>query len=331
MSAFQGFDIKLNLRENIDDRDVLNNLGGAPIADDISLFLNNLRNTSTLEVTSAQISGSFIRFNQILQPFVYTNNTEIKVGNATFFVGDSNTVNEFRIYTNKELTNLVTNPPTGNYIRSDAVSFNDITQLVPFRDPLVIENIAESQNGESEEIGGEEGDQLSLRPNPYISFVRVYREIRTGFDQGISSYINTIDDNLGLFSLRKTNSISSIVDFSSNNSLSLSGNILLKDPNGINDTSVSTVSGPGIFILDPETEQATRIFSSNENVWTENGNDLVADTREIVVGNFIFDDGVRILRKNNLPDITAESAVVTDFTHFATVTVNGEEYSICLL
>ena len=43
MSSFQGFDIKLNLSENTDDRDVLNNLGIAPIADDIALFTNNLR------------------------------------------------------------------------------------------------------------------------------------------------------------------------------------------------------------------------------------------------------------------------------------------------
>jgi hypothetical protein len=322
MSAFQGFDIKLNLGESSDDRDALNNLGGAPIADDIVLFLNNLRNASKLEVTASEIDGSFIRFNPDLQRFIFTNNTRLTNGSSTFFVGDSNTVNEFRLYTDEGLTNLVSNPATGTYSRSDAVTFQDIINLVRFRD-LVIENISLSQ------IGDFDVDEQQIE-NVYSSFIRVYGRIRTGFPTTISGYINGIDNELGLFSLRKLNSVNSLTNFNSPNKLSLSGKIFVSDPDGVNNNSVSSTSGPGIFILDPDTDQATRIFSSNENVWTESGNDLVAATREIVVGNFIFDDGARILRKNNLPQIVTEEELVTNFTHFTDVVVNGETYSICL-
>jgi hypothetical protein len=322
MSAFQGFDIKLNLRESSDDRDVLNNLGGAPIADDIVLFLNNLRNTSQLEVTSSEIDNSFIRFNPDVQRFIFTNGTELKIGSDTFFVGDSNTLNEFRLYSDSGLSNLVSSPPLGTYTRSNAVTFNDITNLVNFREP-VIENISLSQVGEFNE-----SDQRIA--NIYTSFVLTYGRIRTGFPSTVSGYIRRIDNELDVFNLRKDNSINTLVDFDSDNRLSLSGKIFVSDPAGENDNSVSSTSGPGIFILNTGTGAGTRIFSSNENVWTEDGNDLVAASKEIVVGNFIFDDGARILRKNSLPQIVTEEQPITDYTHFINVTVNGETYSLCL-
>jgi hypothetical protein len=321
-SAFQGFDIKFNLSESDDGFDILNNLGGAPIASDISLFLNNLRNASILEVTSAEIQESFIRFNPNVQRFVFTNKTKITIGSSVFFVGDSNTINEFRLYTDEELTDLVTNPEEGTYKRSNAVTSNDITNLVRFRDP-VIEDISLSQVGE---FDSSQQDII----NPYDSFIRVYSRIRSGFSSGISGYINSIESELDVFSQRKENSLNSQLDFNSSNKLSLTGKIYVSDPDGVNNNSVSSVSGPGIFILDPDTDQATRIFSSNENVWTEDGTDLVAASREIVVGNFVFNDGVRILQKNSFPTIAQEQQPITNFTHYVNVTVNGEVYSLCL-
>jgi len=320
MAAFQGFDIKLNLRETTSGRSILNNIGGSPIADDVELFLNNLRNTSEIEVTASEIDGSFIRFNPNIQRFIFTNGTRITKGSDTFFVGDSNTINEFRLYTDEQLSNLVTNPTQGIYSRSDAVTFDDITNLVRFRQP-VIENVSLSQVGDAE-------DTQQRNDNIYTSYIRVYNEIR-GFSSGVSGLINNIDNELDVFGLRKANSVNSLINFESDNKLSLSGNIFVSDPDGQNDNAVNP-TGPGIFILDPDTNQATRIFSSNENVWTEDGNDLVAATEEIVVGNFIFDGGARILRKNNFPQIVTEQELATDFTHFVDVTVNGETYSLCL-
>jgi hypothetical protein len=315
MSAFQGFDIKLNLEENSDDRDALNNLGTAPIADDITLFLNNLRNTSELVVSSTDIQGSFISFNPEVQGFVFTNSTNITVDSTEFFVGDSNGINEFRLYTDQDLTDLVTTPPVGVYERTDAVTSADISNLVTPRS-LVVENIALSQ------VRGAD-DSTTQNANIFASYIQIY-------GGSIASRINSIDQGLDLFSLRKQKSINTLTDFESTNGLSLSGNILVSDPDGVNNTSVSSASGPGIFILDPATNNATRIFSSNENVWTEDGADLVAASEEIVVGNFVFNDAVRLLQKGGTPEIVTEQDLATEFTHFATVIVNGEEYSLCL-
>lgn len=315
MSAFQGFDRKLDLRENTDDRDSLNNLGTAPIADDITLFINNNRNVSELTVTSNEIQDSFIVFNPDIQGFVYTNFTKIKVGSSNYYVGDSNGINEFRLYTDEALTTLVPTPPVGTYIRSDAVTFTDINNIVTPRD-LVVEDISLSQIVDSSNDGIQNTGVFS-------SFIRV-------FGGSISNRIQSIDQGLDLFSLRKAKSINSLVDFEPSYDISLSGSIVISDPDGINDASVSDVFGPGIFITDPSTNQATRIFSSNDNVWSEDGTDLVAASKEIVVGNLVFDQGARINRKNNAPEIISEQDVVSDFTHFVYITVNGEKYSLCL-
>jgi hypothetical protein len=313
MSAFQGFDKQLNLSENIADRDVLNNLGGAPIADDIVLFLNNLRNTSVLVVTSSERDGSYIRFNPITQPFVFTNGTKITVNTSTFFVGDSNGRNEFRLYSNQALTTLVSTPPLGNYIRSDAVLFDDVSNLVRFRN-LVVEDFSLSQIFDN---------TSGVSDNVYTSYMKTY-------GGSLREYITNIDTELDLFSLRRNNSVNSLLNFNSENKLSLSGNIYVLDPNGINNSTVSATSGPGIFILNPANDQATRIFSSNENVWSSNTTDLIAASKEAVVGNFVFDQGAKILRKSGAPAIVTETNVITQYTHFVKVKVNGEDYSLCL-
>jgi hypothetical protein len=316
MSAFQGYDIKLNLVETVSDRDALNNLGGTPIADDISLFVNNLRNTSVLLVTAEQISGSYIEFNPLAQVFVYTNGTKVTVGSNTYYVGDSNNVNRFRLYTDQSLASLVQNPPLGNYLRTDAISFEDIAQLSPQRD-RVVDDVSLSKITDRSNI------------DLYDSFIRVYNQINNSSDT-LVSYVNSIRSGIDIFNINKENAISGVKDFSTSNKISLSGNILVVDPDGVNDQGVSSSENPGIFILDLATDQPTRIFSSNENVWQESGSDLVADTEEIVVANFIFNDGVRINRKNNNPAIVEETGTVTSYTHFVPVKINGEDYFLCL-
>jgi hypothetical protein len=320
MSAFQGFDINLNLRENISDRDVLNNLGGAPIADDVTLFLNNLRNTSTLTVSLSEIQENYIRFNPNLQRFVFTNGTKISVEDLTFFVGDSNTINEFRLYQNKELTELVNNPPTGIYSRSDAVSYNDIVNLVRFRD-RVVENISLSQVGTL--------DSSLDRSNIYDSYIRVFDEV-LGRPTTLSSYFNSIEREIDLFELNKQTSINNYFNFTSDNRLSLSGNILVFDPDGENNTTVSTTNGPGIFIFDTGSNQSKRAFSSNENLWEDTGTALAVSSKEIVVGNLVFNQTPKIVRKSGSPNLEIETNTVTTFTHFVKAKVNGEDYYLCL-
>lgn len=346
-SAFQGFARNLNLLENSDDRDVLNNLGGEPIADDIILFINNLRNFSFLDVSVDNITVSdvvaddaFIVFNAITQKFVYTDKTKITVNGITYYVGDSNSLNKFRLYTSEDLlpVNLVRNPPTGVYRRSDTVTAEDIRRLVPIRDK-VLENISISKfriiNPGATDV---------INQDFYNSMVRVYYNlVSNGYPTTLKDYFDAIERQLDGFEFTKQKSINSEINFLSTEKLSLAGNFIVKDPGGVNSTSVTSIAGntgspPGIFILNTDDNTAKRIFSGNENSWTDQGTYLEVDSAEIVVGNLVFESPPSILRKNNLPVIvtpittglTPENTVVNDYSHYVSVFVNGEEYFLLL-
>ena len=77
-----GFETSRNLNESVDDRQILNNLGGGNIQLDIALFRNNLRNESEL-TWEYEVDGSTIVDNKFLFPrtvlFVYTNGDEVRV------------------------------------------------------------------------------------------------------------------------------------------------------------------------------------------------------------------------------------------------------------
>lgn len=327
--SFQGFDRKLNLSENTEDRDVLNNLGISPIADDIALFTNNMRNVSELLVTVDKRTGATIRFDEAVQRAVFTDGTEIKAltGNTligTYYVGNSNSVNEFQLFDDPERQQLAF-PPAGvdvKYVRSDAVTKDNVLNLVKKRDP-VIETPSKSQ------ITNFDDTQFGVTTNPYTSLRKVYDLIQSQVST-ISGYLSEIESELDIYQQKKKKSIINDQDFETSEKLIVSGSIIISDPDGTNSTSVSNTSGSGVFILDTATGEAKRAFSDNTNVWEEVGSDLVVDSTEISVGNLVFDDGVRILRKSSLPAITTETALATSFTHYVKVIVDGEEYSLCL-
>jgi len=347
MSAFQGFDRKLNLLENTADRDVLNNLGVAPIADDIALFTNNLRNTSELLVTIDKRQGNTILFNPLAQRFIFTNGTKIKAFSGQtvigdFFVGDSNNLNQFQLYSDENLTQIAF-PPAGvdvRYVRSDAILKEDILNLVKPRRPVVERQSASQitiQDSSADVADGITG--VATPPNIYTSLRRVYSSFRNSVIT-ITEYMNAIESNIDTFEQKRQKSIINNVDFLSEIKVTFNGNIIVTGQIGSN-VDVPLNSGPGIFILDPTTDIGKRAFSDNENVWTAEpvlpaiATDLVGATREIVVGNLVFNSGVRIIRKSGIPEIAQEltpvaSNLANTFTHYVKVTVNGEEYSLCL-
>ena len=329
--SFQGFDKKLNLSENTEDRDVLNNLGIAPIADDLSLFINNMRNVSRLPVTTDKRVGETIIFNENIQRAVFIDGTKIKVFDGTsflgdFYVGNSNNINEFQLFSDPERLNRVVPPAGANvaYERSDAVTKDNVLNLVKKRDP-VIEIASNSQI----ETGIDSDNFLNNTSNPYTSLRTIFGRFSDQLST-IGEYIAAIETELDVFQQKKQNALISNKEFNSSENIIVDGSIIISDPTGINSTSVSNTTVPGIFILDKAAGQAKRAFSDNTNVWTEDSTDLVADSSEISVGNLVFDDGVRILRKSSLPAIATETALASSFTHYVKVRVNGEEYSLCL-
>ena len=327
MSNLQGFDKKLNLSENSSDRDVLNNLGISPIADDIALFMNNMRNTSELLVTTDKRFGNTIRFSPLAQGFIFTNGTKIAAidGNTTvgeYFVGNSNNINEFQLFSDINLNAIVNSPPAGpniRYVRSDAVTKEDIANLVRRRD-LVVETQSNSQIIEPDDSGA---------TNVYTSLRRVYTLLGGQIPDTLSRYLREIESEFDSFAQKKEKSIINNKDFETDQKIIVTGSIIISDPDNYNDNSANT-AGPGLFILDTTTNQAKRAFSDNENIWSVDGTDLVVDSEEVVIGNLVFDDGIRILRKDELPLISTETDLATSFTHFVKVTINGEDYSLCL-
>jgi hypothetical protein len=322
MSGNLGFDVTKNLSESatfvLDER-AINNLGGTPIASDLTLFKNNTKNTSSLTITSDFISGNTIQLPSS-NPFVYSNGTEIRVNNQTRYVGDSNSLNRFRLYSNKQLTNLVQNPPVGEYIRSDVITKENISRYVITRRKTV-----EDFNSSLFITG-----QVSLDDN-LDSLIELYRRLPGFIPSNISDFYITVDQRADLYFRKRDKSIRQNSNFTSINEFFTSGYISITDAQNRNATSLLN-QNPGVFILDVKTGNIFRSFSSKENVWDEtvDVNFLVADTQEISVNKLT-------LTSNSAPSftsirpVTSPSSTITGFTHFLPIYVNNELYSLCLI
>ena len=322
-NPFNGYDIVNNLSESSDDRTNLNNLGVAPIADDVNIFQNNGRNQSILTVTSSEISGNTIVFPEN-NNFVYTNGTMIKVSGVTYYIKQSNGLTEFKLSTNSALSNTVASPPTGDYIRSDEILFANMTNLVKSR-KITVENPSLSLF--QQPIVEQEDDELDSDE----SLIDIFNRATGGASfPTLAQYLQAIDIGLDFYELRKATSILKNSDYSTDVTTIVNGAIVVLDDAGSNDTAV-LASNPGVFILDSNTNEFLRIFSSNANVWTDDANNLIGATKEISMNNLIFDADVSIIDTSSsgiVNSVTSEN--ITEFTHFRKALINGETYYICL-
>ena len=287
MSGFQGFDVKLNLIESTNDELAINNLAGAPIGTDLVRFINNMRNESVIEVSSGNISGSTITIPDA--KFVYTSGTIISVNGTARRVGDSNGVDTFRIY-NITTNNLISNPPVGLYVRSDAVTFENLNRLSPKR-----ERVIEVQSKSIFQLPSTEDPDT----DPFTSLLKTYTLFGERSLTSLSDYIQQVETGLDLVALRKTKSIISGLDYETDTGVSFTGEILVKDPANQNATSYND-NTPGIFILNPADDTKKRIFSSSDNPWEIVGGNLVVNSSEIVVKRIVFDDSVQINAKSGV-------------------------------
>lgn len=321
-TAFQGFNIDYSLREAESDRDYLNNLGGAPIADDIGLFANNLRNKSTITIGASNVSGDTIVL-PTETPSTFTNDTEISVDGTTYFVFDvgRNDDDELTFRLKTALDVIVTSPPTGDYERNDGISSTDLQNLVKFRETIV-DDLTESLIYDVEDEG-------ESNISPYESMIYAFNRYSSSFPNDIKGYFSSIEANESLYYSKKQNSIIRNFDFETSYASNVDGVSIILDEDGLNDTTV-VETNPGIFILNPQTDEFSRIFSSNENVWNEVGSDLVGDTREIGIQTLSFEDGIKIVESGSDVVVTESGMVSTDFTHLSKVLINGEEYYLCM-
>lgn len=340
-TQFQGYDKKLNLKEATSDRDILNNLAGFPVGDDIGLFVNNLRNFSTLTVAQENIVGDTIIFDE-KQPFIYTNGTEVTLNQL------DSTVESYRVKENIVLLDgtksfkletldgtPVTSPLPGDYVRSDAVLFSNLENL---RKPIKInqEDLDKSSNPDIRAWPDTPStlDEIDPLPsNPYESFFVTFAIIE---NQG-GNYLNQKADlvlNIDSYTITVKESLIGNRNFTTDRNLENNNSFAVYDSKKVNSNNTPlSDENPGIYILNNVTQETRRIFSSNDNVWSEVGNNLVCASKEIVIGGSLTFDGPIKLTSPDLNTIVApiSGVIDTDFTHISKVLINDEEYFICLI
>lgn len=324
-SQFLGFDRNKNLTESDSpdsDISIVNNLGGGSISDDLLRFYNNKRNSSYLTVSASNISSNTVTISG--REFVYTNGTQITVNNSVYYVRDSDGVRSFKLSSNSTLFGIVT-PPAGDYYRSDEITLDNIKALA-YERRRTVEDLSESRildNG----TNYVDSDKIFNSLITYISSVYI------NYPSSSGAYLTEIDNSMDFFSLKRNTALVKDKDFSTSYPLSFSGAIRVIDTAGLNNTTLSANSNPGLFIVNPQSGVYTRAFSSNENLWSENNANLVVSSASITVGalDFTGAQGLSLLTKAsaNLVINTALTANL-DFTHSVDITIDGDAYSLCL-
>lgn len=317
---YQGFVIVRNLEENPIDRNALNNLGGSPIADDINLFINNRRNVSTLSVALSNINTTTNKISYIDREIVYTNGTKVihKTDGLVYYIKNSNGLNEFQLSDDELLQSTVALNSTfvGDYERSDEVTFENITNLKRTRRPAIT--------------------QTNDQQNFYLpdAFSTVVKDQIAASENNIDNYLNV-----------KSNALISNKTFLSDINFYNFGHFRITDPDGLNDTSLSTTSNPGIFIYNPATGAKVRAFSDTQNVWENNIDSTYLQTTatKITMGALKIESPTSVFTiqqkagstENIVISATTPSNITTIepnavFRFKTKVSINGEDYFLCL-
>lgn len=311
----QGFVNTNNLKESFSDATVFNNLAGSPEGSDVTLLFNNKRNYSAIEVTGVNVVGNTISFTATLA--VFSNHTPVSVNNTTYYVKSSNGINSFQLSTSSALTNTVSNPPIGTYIRSDEITQANIANFSVKRRIAI--------NGGTGVTSG--GDQNSKTTDAQNSGVL-----------GISNpkdYLNSVESYLDAYKFRTSKSLIKTSNFLSQKTLKTNGVTIIVDPDRIN-LSTPTNSTPGLFIYNADTNSGIRAFSSNSNPWADYGNGFLKTSAvKITAGQLTISTstGIVLQAKNSASLIsTVDSTRITtlNFTHKLPVVINGETYYLCL-
>jgi len=322
-SSVQGFVKSANLQENELDRQALNNLATAPIADDISLFINNLKNESLLEIDSSEydrITGLITIINDTpelaaARSAVFTNGDQVRIEQLdgtliqdNLFIRESDGEFTFGFATDAALQNEFIFAPIQpfNVIRNDSVLLENIALLG------VQQNTASLSTGLGTEEG--DGDQAVDLDNAYaVQFGEIYEYLDIAKFQADSKFVNDKDVAAG-------------VDFA------MEGMFTIRDPSdlivndGINDNS------PGLYITDPGSPvtniQKIRAFSDTFNPWEDTVTALTTQSISATTGNLKLNNGISI---QGITPISESGTVNnTTFTHKIKVNIEGIDYFLCL-
>lgn len=328
--ALQGFVKSGNLIENTQDRTALNNLGTAPIADDISLFINNNANKSELVIEAAEydrISGLVSIINDTaelsrVRSAVFTNGDPISIEyldgtviKAACFVRESDGETTFGFANNVELDDDFTFRPDAAFkvIRSDKVVLDNLTFLG------VEQDTASFSSGLSSGDGDDNSNTYGVIDD--LSYAEAFQEIYQYLD-------------VAKFQAQKK--FVSDQDVATDDDFELEGVFTIRDPGNTIVEEGLNLNSPGLYITNPESPltniQKILAFSDTFNPWeqTNDGtNDYITtESLSVTAGDLILNNGFDV---QGITPITSSGNVdAANFSHKVPFVLNGVTYFLCL-
>lgn len=311
-----GYVIRRSLGENdTRDKDInsLNNLttnGIRGAANDIALFINNLRNESIIKSSEYDIEGNYIVLNKnSLIPF--SNETIVEVDNNEYKVIDSNGVDRFRLQNIGDVESIFV-PLDQDIKRNDAFTFDNIVNISPERMSTVLEG-----DGEQELFSGE----ISFDDDEDDFYNRT----------SVQELINDIDRNIDLFNYKKSETIMLDNEVSLDEEINISGSIVVENLIGgeLPPTQDSIDNDdPGVFIAS-SSGNLKRAFSDSNNPWddTVNSGYNTTEASKATVGNLIVTDPVfsdLVVNSNTSTEIPTQKFRLP-------VMIDGEQYNLILI
>lgn len=315
--GIQGHVIDLSLSEldnREKDRNSINNLAGEGLADDLSLFINNLKNTSIIKKTQyvvidIDINGILEPFIQITDPFIipFSNRTIVKCGTIDCVVYNSNTTNQFQV--KNKSNNQAINPGLVDIIRYDSVKTINFDNIDPTRFPPT------------------SGTNYSELQTPDI------------YSINIPNYIDSIETSIDNYLYLKNNSILTYKDNNFNKKITLSDSVVIRnlDINGNPITVQNSLepTDPGIFIVNGTNR--FRAFSDNSNPWNTNTTNFTSTISEkVTVSELeITNPIISGLSINNVAGTISNTIIIDPITNTAItniyyfpVYINGELFNL---
>lgn len=335
-----GFERSRNLQESVDDRQILNNLGGGRISEDIALFRNNLKNKSEL-AWNINGPGATISDNRFIFPrdvlFVYTNGDEVKVTGVYFdtegnpIIDDSLPIGNL----NRDLTYYVIDLQLNVGVQRNQLSFKLST--TPDGTPVSIGSIANSLMFIRNDVVTKENLLRLATPDIQDTNIGLEGDSFT-YDIGstFTDAFDTIDERVGLFNFLRREKYVSNDSVSSSRRIVIEGSVINADPAEFNSTQVNLDQdkSPGVYITNPFSNvleiQKTRAYSTNSQPWTEGTNDLITRSNQVNIGDLLFSNGIKFNSIDDLNSGPTETGLASEFNYKIPILIDGVEYFVLL-
>lgn len=286
------------------DRRILDNLAGAGISSDISLFSNNLRNQSIITKDDYIFENNkFTITNIYMLPFA--NNTIVEYDENSYIVKNSNLTTSFQLYPIDNLNSpFIPTAPFKDITRNDSINFENISNLNPQR----LQTKPPSATIDSEDVN------TASEFNPYTYY-------------GINENIDAIVQSVEMYEYKKDSSLVTDKENFVNSSLTVTGTITITNVDSNNNPVTSTLdvdNDPGMFVSNGTSK--IRAFSDNSQPWQKISGGLLTNSTNTNVNQLVMSNPE--INGLSVTSITTEqiNTSLKNEYYSVPVTVNGETY-----